>query len=578
MDGFTVRVEEDGGERRWVRARVGEGCALDALHAWLAQAFELGAPGAWSFTLAGRRPDEAASFCGPGEGWLRPGEETCAGQLAWRPGVRWVHRCEARPFLERTLTVEEGAQALADVEELERGAHGRRGDVPDAEQLARAAADAAQAWRERREGGRAATRAELRRELGVAREAAAWIADDAARQARLEVLDAEHGLEWMLELPGEASAAGLHEEALALSAALRGLVGEVEARGERLALLARAGREEQARAEAEAWQSERPDDPWAHLYAGDLHAALGEREAAERARELAAALDPEDAELRAALVERRLLEARADADEERERALEDELAEAIEALERAEDGDDGPAAGPNDPCPCGSGMKHKRCCGAGGAAPRSDAAVVVELLAEVAREGDQPEVAARLDAALPRFAGEALAGVPLGASLPLLPDDELPEALVHWALLDCDLGDGTRVVERARRRLRRAGERERALLEQLCASAPSLWRVEVLARGRARLVDQLDPAAPAPVLDGVDDLPDGALLAGRVLELDGAPALGPGPVVARGERGERWLREVRARLEALRAEEPDVPWAEFLRRHAHELYRPLALG
>jgi len=63
-----------------------------------------------------------------------------------------------------------------------------------------------------------------------------------------------------------------------------------------------------------------------------------------------------------------------------------------------------------------------------------------------------------------------------------------------------------------------------------------------------------------------------------VLELDGAPALGPGPVVARGERGERWLREVRARLEALRAEEPEVPWAEFLRRHAHELYRPLALG
>jgi hypothetical protein len=277
-----------------------------------------------------------------------------------------------------------------------------------------------------------------------------------------------------------------------------------------------------------AGRRSRPTTPGAHLYAGDLFAALGEAERAEASRALAAELEPDDAALTAALVERRLFEAREVGDAAREQALEGELAAAIEALEREDDDVDALAVGPNDPCPCGSGMKHKRCCGRGGAVPRSDAAIVVELLDEIAREGDRPEVAALLDAALPRFAGEALAGVPLGASLPLLPDDDLPEALVHWALLDCDLGDGTRVVERARRNLKRAGERERALLEHLCASAPTLWRVEALGRDRARLSDQLDAAAAPAELAGADDLPDGALVAARVLELDGAPTLGPG--------------------------------------------------
>lgn len=577
MVGFTVLVEEDGGERRWARVRVAEACTLDALHAWIVGAFGIDAPGPWSFTLAGRRPDEASSFSGPGEGWLRPAEEVEVGQLAWRAGVRWVHRSGAQPFRERTLTVEaafDDGMAL-EVLEVERGAHGRDGGVPDAEQLAGRARDAAQAWSERLDGGGAPTRAELRRELGVAREVAAWIGSDAGRRERVHALDPENGLEWMVDLPAQASLAGMHEEALELSGLLRELVGEVEARGERLLLLQRAGRPDEARAEAEAWQAESPADPWAHLYAADLFAALGERERAEAARALAHELDPDDPALYAALVERRLIEAREVGDEVREAALEGELAEAIDALER-DDGDEPELVDPNEPCPCGSGMKHKRCCGRGGAVPKSDAAVVVELLDEVAREGDQPEVAARLDAALPRFAGEALAGVPLGASLPLLPDDDLPEALVHWALLDCDLGDGTRVVERARRRLRRAGERERALFEQLCASAPTLWRVEALGAGRARLVDLIDRSADPRELEGVDDLPDAALVAARVLVLDGAAALGPGPVVATGARAERWLALVQPRFDALRAAEPDAPWPEFLRRHAHELYRPLA--
>ena len=41
----------------------------------------------------------------------------------------------------------------------------------------------------------------------------------------------------------------------------------------------------------------------------------------------------------------------------------DVVSEAVEAVSKAKPVRSGPKVGRNDPCPCGSGKKHKNCCG-----------------------------------------------------------------------------------------------------------------------------------------------------------------------------------------------------------------------
>lgn len=580
MASFTIRVEEDGGERRWARAQVDGRSTLADLERWLSEAFAL-PQGAWSFTRSGRQAGEDASFTGPGDEGLRPGEEVELGSLAWRAGVRWVHRSSASPFRRRELEVERvHEQGIGGLRELERGAQGRSAE-PDAERMATRAAQAAQQWERELEDERTPSAETLRARASLALEVLRWMGHDDERQIALEGLADGEGMAWMLDLPSLLCEAGEHERAFELCAALEHVRGGTETLGERLFLLARAGRDAQARAEAEIWLAREPDEPWAWLYSSDLLGLLGDFGRAGENLDRAAALAGDDAFLRAAVAERRLALAR-EVGDPRVPELEDALEDLQQTLEEQElefdelESEDEAPQGANDPCPCGSGMKAKRCCGARSGDPRGDAARVVELLEELAREADQPKVARALRASLPRFAGEALAGCALGEALPLLPRDDLPEALVHWAVLDCDLGDGTRVVERVLERRRRAGARERDLLERLARSLPTAWRAQALPGGEARLADQLDAAAEPVHLRGVEDLPDGAILCARMLELDGEPVLGPGTLVLEGGEGEAWLAAVRARLSELRAAEPDLEWSDFLRSHAHELYRPLA--
>jgi tetratricopeptide (TPR) repeat protein len=586
MDGFTILVEEDCGERRWVRAAVGRGCTLGELADWLQSAFEV-PQGAWSFTRAGRRPGDDASYTGPGDDVGRPGSEVELADLAWRPGARWVHRSTSQPFREREILVEALAESVDGVRELERGARGRTGEL-DAERLALRVQQVAAEWEREVEADLAPEPAVLRERAALALAAARWIGTQPDRQVLLELVADGDGLLWVLDLPSLLSEAGSHAPALELCESLAFVRGEQETRAERAFLLARAGRADEARALAERWLAEAPEDGWAWLLTGDVFALLGDGERALRGFERAGELADEDLELGVAVLERRLALARARPDAREAARLEAELEELQLAFEEQVGDDefefddsfdlDDPAAagsvGRNEPCPCGSGMKYKRCCGSAAAGPRNDSSRVVEFLDELAREADTPRLTRALQEALPRFAGEALAGIGVAAALPLLPRDDLPEALVHWAVLDCDLGDGTRVIERVLKR-RRSGARERELFERLADSAASAWRVELLGDGDARLLDQLDAAADPVLLHDVSDLPQGAFVCARVLELDGERVLGPGTILLEGEAGERWLAGVRARLSELRAAEPQLEWRAFLRRHAHELYRPL---
>ena len=174
--------------------------------------------------------------------------------------------------------------------------------------------------------------------------------------------------EWMIELPTALAAAGLVDEAVAVGDAFARLdTIEADSLARDVALiLARAGRVDQALQRVEASLERHPDDPWTHIGTGDVHAALGDPERAERAlrRALVLAQRSGAAPYDATCALQRLRELLAD-----QPGREREQAEIAHELRRAEQSSYGTrvvavTAGRNDPCPCGSGRKYKRCCGA----------------------------------------------------------------------------------------------------------------------------------------------------------------------------------------------------------------------
>ncbi|HVY26020.1 MAG TPA: SEC-C metal-binding domain-containing protein [Polyangiaceae bacterium] len=164
----------------------------------------------------------------------------------------------------------------------------------------------------------------------------------------------------LLELPSLASLCGEHESALALARSLAFVDRELM-EGDVAVILARAGRRQEALAQLDANLGRAEDAALVELKAGDTYRTLGDLPAAEayyrRSLELAKSpMSLYDARLRlvsvlldtgrAAEAQQVLLQARQAAGE----------VAAAAAL---------PEVGRNDPCPCGSGKKYKKCHGAG---------------------------------------------------------------------------------------------------------------------------------------------------------------------------------------------------------------------
>ena len=130
-------------------------------------------------------------------------------------------------------------------------------------------------------------------------------------------------------------------------------------------ILAEAGRGQQALARVEQNLRGFPDDLWTQIHAGDVHLALSDHARAEQA-------------FRDALMKARArgdASGIADANDRLVRLLaeqpgrEQEANAAAQEMQRASRAAYGGSRvavkiGRNDPCPCGSGRKYKRCCGA----------------------------------------------------------------------------------------------------------------------------------------------------------------------------------------------------------------------
>ena len=203
---------------------------------------------------------------------------------------------------------------------------------------------------------------------------------------------------WLGELPFALARFGMVDEAAELCARMAA-VREVEYfLGDRAVILAEAGRRDEALRQVEKNLARFPDDAWVRIKAGDVYRELGDAAAAEAAYRHALAMSDADEPSfdRDGAVERlicildetgRTEEANALIESEKARAVEPgrvgdasegEDAEDPKWLNAAPSPDYVPSAsgaspgtmvrrepkvGRNDPCPCGSGKKFKRCCG-----------------------------------------------------------------------------------------------------------------------------------------------------------------------------------------------------------------------
>ena len=175
-----------------------------------------------------------------------------------------------------------------------------------------------------------------------------------------EWLDVFMAHDWMAELAWDLARHGLVDDAVRVADAFAGLDPRHRSMhaGDAAVILAEAGRADDARARAEANVRDFPRDVWTHVHAGDVHRELGDRERAEREFRRAGALAQDGFD--AAAVAQRLSDLLATVP-----GRERDAAEAARAAKRTHSGQRiAPTTGRNEPCPCGSGRKFKKCCGA----------------------------------------------------------------------------------------------------------------------------------------------------------------------------------------------------------------------
>ena len=174
-------------------------------------------------------------------------------------------------------------------------------------------------------------------------------------------------LEWMVDLPAALASRGLVDEAVAVGDAFAAL-DPADANlfaGEAAQILAQAGRGAEALRRVADNADSFPGSAWTHIRAAAVHAQLGDPARAEAALRTALVLARSHGHAGdVATVWLRLGDLLG---EQPGRA--DEADEAMQESERWSEAADGGSRivakiGRNDPCPCGSGRKHKRCCGA----------------------------------------------------------------------------------------------------------------------------------------------------------------------------------------------------------------------
>jgi pRiA4b ORF-3-like protein/SEC-C motif-containing protein len=183
-----------------------------------------------------------------------------------------------------------------------------------------------------------------------------WALDEACDYLLVDLLFA---------LPFDLARVSMVDEGADLALALA-FAGRGHFWGARAIILAHAGRREEALAQLTQNLQSMPSDVWVEIKAAEAYASLGELTRAEASFRSALERSEEDDERDSALEGLLSLLSDQGRPEEAEAVLRAEQARVAltqsytaEGLRRL-----APKVGRNDPCPCGSGKKYKKCCGA----------------------------------------------------------------------------------------------------------------------------------------------------------------------------------------------------------------------
>jgi tetratricopeptide (TPR) repeat protein len=206
---------------------------------------------------------------------------------------------------------------------------------------------------------------DLEQLAALAGELAAALNGDLRRFLQLDAqLSGTRFTELLLDLPLQLSEAGAVDSALTLARAFAFIAPDT-LRGDQALILAEAGRREEALLLVTSNLEQAEDIPSAEAKAGDVYRALGEADSAEAYYRRSLAESHTSLERSEALT--RLVSLLCEIGRERDASdllqLEEQrfLAPRPAPVVR-----DAPKVGRNDPCPCGSGKKYKKCHGAGG--------------------------------------------------------------------------------------------------------------------------------------------------------------------------------------------------------------------
>jgi tetratricopeptide (TPR) repeat protein len=177
-------------------------------------------------------------------------------------------------------------------------------------------------------------------------------------------------LTWLLDLPFNLAKRRMVREAADLGLAWSEITKAENFLGDRTVILAEAGLEKEARRQIRQNLKKFPDDVWIKIKAGEAYEELGDTRAAEL--QYRRSLDiTESGYDRAGVLERLIpllsetgkeAEARALEVEERRYEFEEQEEEEEETSTWMTDMSREPKVGRNEPCPCGSGKKYKKCC------------------------------------------------------------------------------------------------------------------------------------------------------------------------------------------------------------------------
>jgi hypothetical protein len=362
--------------------------ALDDVHFALQAAFELDNDHMYAFYMSGRHFDKSSELAGPdSRGGGSRAERTRLVELGLEPGKSFSYVFDFGDELWHTLEVESVRDVAAPPEEPQlvesvgeappQHLNSRDWDdrlTPDVSELVPLADEFVRLMTH---GGdeRDPSTEELQAAHRAAMDLAAKLERDDERFWALEETTEHDLVHFMLDLPFELARAGMADKGAELALAMS-FVDPGDFLTDRAMILAEAGEREAALAQVAENIASMPTDQWVQIKAGDVYVELGEVGPAETAYRAALELDGPVFE-RDEAVERLLelfttqgREADATALKVAEQARTDEAARIKrEPPSHASDVPSdtvvrfAPKVGRNDPCPCGSGKKYKKCCG-----------------------------------------------------------------------------------------------------------------------------------------------------------------------------------------------------------------------